>query len=284
MTFIELSKGFSVHNFSIHNKNTLRTVIVSMVMVFAYIMPTQSSFALEPQQKQVVSKLIEAFKQNNRVAVVNMVSYPLERQAPIPAINNQNEFMQRYDEVFDRTLLNTIIRSNIHTDWDNIGWQGVILNNGIVALDPDGNITEIKHVSSFEQTFLNRIQAEKIAKRDPKGRRALHRSVNEYNQALVELTTNRFHIRVDEVAQGQLRYASWALNKNTSDVPDLILNNGRMLPGSGRNQRFIFNDGTSSYELSVHSTGASAVPAALLEVYEKGQLRGREVATKVIRR
>lgn len=279
MNFIQLSKGFSINN-----KNTLRTALFSMIMIFSYIMPTQNSYALEPQQKLVVSNLIQALKQNNRVAVVNMVSYPLERQEPIAAINNQNEFMQRYDEVFDRTLINTIIRSNIHTDWDDIGWQGVILNNGIVALDPDGNITEIKHVSSFEQALLKRLQAEKIVKRDPKGRRALHRSVNDYDQALVELTTNRFHIRVDEVAPGQLRYASWALNKSTSDVPDLVLNNGRMLSGSGRNQRFVFNNGSYSYELSVHAMGASAVPAGLLEVFEKGQLRGREVATRIIRR
>jgi len=278
MAFIQLSKGFSIHN-----KNIFKTVLVSVMMLFIYIMPIQNSFALEPQQKLVVSKIVEAFKQNNRIAIVNMVSYPLLRQAPIAPINNQNELLKRYDEVFDRTLLNTIIRSNIHTDWDNIGWQGVILNDGIVALDPDGNITDINYLSSFEQALLNKLHSERMVKRDPKGRRALHRSVTDYNKALVELTTERFHIRIDEVGQGQLRYASWPVTKHLSEKPDLVLINGKMLRGSGRNQRFVFNNGTYRYQLNINSMGADALPTGSLEVYN-GQTWVREVATRVIRR
>ena len=272
-------------NYNIKNlKKRVQTLLAVLLLLLAYLLPFSTAQALEPQQKSVVNKVIQAFKQNNRVAISNMVSYPLVRQAPLAPISNRSEFLNRYDEVFDQRLLNTITKSNLHTDWDSIGWQGVILNNGIVALDPDGNITEINYLSFREQALVNKLTPRNVVSNVAKGRRALHRSVTNYNQAVIELTTKHFHIRVDDIGQGKLRYASWPISKNTSEAPDLILTDGRVLPGSGRNQRFVFDNGTYSYQLNVHSLSANAIPTGSLEVFKDGQSWVREVATRVIHR
>ncbi|MEH6458184.1 MAG: hypothetical protein V7749_17775, partial [Cocleimonas sp.] len=186
--------------------------------------------------------------------------------------------------VFDQRLINIISRSNLHTDWDSIGWRGVILDNGIVALDPEGNISEINYHSPREQALINKVSPRTLSSNVGKGRRALHRSVTNFNQAVVELTTPRFHIRVDDVGQGHLRYASWPINKSTSDAPDLILNNGRLEQSSGRNQSFVFDNGNYSYRLNINSVDLGARATGSLEVLKAGEFWIREVATKVIRR
>ena len=291
MKFIQLS-GYSMQIKNIISMENInmeilikrrRTFGAILLLVLVYLVPFNTAQALEAQQSSVINKVIQAFKQNNRVAISNMVSYPLFRQAPLAPINNRVEFLNRYDEVFDQRLLNTITRSNLHTDWDSIGWRGVILDNGIVALDPDGNITEINYHSPREQALVNKLNPN-VANNVAKGRRALHRSVTNYKQAIVELTTERFHIRVDDIGQGKLRYASWPINKNTSDAPDLILINGRVLQNDGRNQRFVFDNGTYSYQLNFNASVAAVRPTGSLEVFKGGQSWIREVATRVIRR
>ena len=291
MKFIQLS-GYSMQIKNIISMENInmeilikrrRTFGAILLLVLVYLVPFNTAQALETQQTSVINKVIQAFKQNNRVAISNMVSYPLFRQAPLAPINNRVEFLNRYDEVFDQRLLNTITRSNLHTDWDSIGWRGVILDNGIVALDPDGNITEINYHSPREQALVNKLNPN-VANNVAKGRRALHRSVTNYKQAIVELTTERFHIRVDDIGQGKLRYASWPINKNTSDAPDLILINGRVLQNDGRNQRFVFDNGTYSYQLNFNASVAAVRPTGSLEVFKGGQSWIREVATRVIRR
>ncbi|MGK0271496.1 MAG: hypothetical protein ACI88H_002159 [Cocleimonas sp.] len=247
------------------------------LVLIATLYPLQYAHAIESQQVPQVQKVISAFQQNNRVAISKLVSYPLIRPAPLPPIRNEAELLKRYDEVFDRTLLQTITQSNLYTDWDSIGWRGVILNNGIVALDPDGNITEIKYHSPREQAIINQLRSRNLAK----GRSSLHRSVKDYNQSVVQLTTPRFHIRIDNVGggNGKLRYTSWPINKNLSDKPDLVLNNGRFFDSNGRNQRYIFVNGTYSYQLNIQSLNANAMPTGSLEVYKDGKRLTREVAT-----
>jgi len=254
-----LSNIIEVFGFSYVRKRLL-SALAFLLLPFFF----STASAIEPEQKIVVKKVVQAFKQNNRAALSNMVSYPLFRQAPLAPINNQKEFLERFDEIFDGYLLSTIIHSDINSSWDSIGWRGVILNNGIIALDPEGNITEINHHSQREQALVNQLNSNRVAK----GRRSLHRSVDNFNQAVVELSTERFHIRVDNVGKGVLRYTSWPINTATSAKPDLILSNGRVIDGNGRNQRFVFDNGTYSYQINVDGSNMNV---GSLEVFKNGQ-------------
>ena len=256
-----------------------RLIYVSTYLFFFSLLLSNSAQAIEVEQLPYVKKLIQAFKQNDRIVLSKMVSYPLSRPAPLPAINNPNEFLKRFDEVFDKKLISTIAYSNPHADWDSIGWRGVILENGLVSLDPEGNITEINYQSQRELALVKKLNEVQMAK----GRRSIHRSVNNYQQALVQLTTKRFHIRVDDIGNGQLRYASWPLNKTTNQPPDLILNNGRIVK-NGRNQRYVFNNGSYSYHLNINNSGINSKPTASLEVLKEGSSVLHEVATQIISR
>lgn len=278
MSFIQLSGYF------MQIKKHVKILLSVLALFFIYLLPFNTAQALEPKLKAEVSKIIDAFKQNDRVAISYMVSYPLLRHAPLAPINNHNEFLKRYDEIFDKTILDIITRSNIHTDWDHVGWRGVILDNGIVALDPEGKIIDINYDSPFEKAMISKLNPI-VARNIPKGRRAVgrDRGASNFNQAVVEVTTPRFHIRIDDIGQGAFRYASWPIDKKTSDAPDLILNNGRILR-AGRNQRFVFDNGTYSYQLNIDSARAGTEPSGSLEILKGGQPWIREVATQIIHR
>lgn len=286
MKLIQLSKSFLYSKtalvmsiFSSQYKRTQK-YLIGLIVLFVFSCFSNSAIAIEPQQLELVKKVVNAVKNNNRTNLSKLVSYPLLRQAPLAPINNPKEFLERYDEVFDRYLISTISASNLLTDWDSIGWRGVILDNGIVALDPEGNITEINHHSQHEQSLVNQLTAGKVAK----GRRALHRSDTNYSQALVELTTKRFQIRVDSLDGGVLRYTSWPVGRLMTDKPELILSNGQIIGGNGRNQRFVFDNGSFSYQLNIkHSVGNMRVSGSL-QVFKSGKPWINEVATKVLYR
>ena len=54
---------------------------------------------------------------DNRVALSKHVEYPLSRSHPIPDIENAEEFIERYDEIFDEKLISMIVNSDLGEDW-----------------------------------------------------------------------------------------------------------------------------------------------------------------------
>ncbi|MEE9445391.1 MAG: hypothetical protein V3V19_06985 [Cocleimonas sp.] len=232
-------------------------------------------YALDQKNVPLVKNVLEAFKGQNINAIAKLVSYPLERDAPIPAINNEREFIQRFNDVFDQRLLQTIVHSDVQKDWDEVGWRGIMLGDGDVWLNHDGKITSVNYQSRKERIVSTRLNA--------KGRRSLHRSVAHYAKSILEWETKRFHIRVDDVGKGQLRYVAWPKGKSTSEAPDIVLHNGKIaIDGTGRNQRYIFKNGKFSYHLNVNVIGTSRlVSSGTLDVFKNNQSILSEVAMRV---
>jgi len=230
--------------------------------------------ALEPKNERLVKKVLQAFKGKNINAIAALVAYPLEREAPLPAIKNQKEFIQRFNDVFDQHLLGSIVRSNIQKDWDEVGWRGIMLGDGDVWINYDGQISAINYQSPSELMVSNRLRA--------KGRRALHRSVSQYAKSVLDWQTKRFHIRVDELKNGQLRYTSWSKNKRVSEQPDLVLHNGKLkVDGSGRNQSYVFYNKNYKYQLKVNTIGSSSATYGMLKVFKNGQEVSSEAVISV---
>ena len=61
-----------------------------------------------------------------------MVRYPFERQYPIPPVKNKEEFVARYNEMFDEHLKNKIIHSDASRNWESVGFHGIAFDNGSV--------------------------------------------------------------------------------------------------------------------------------------------------------
>jgi len=72
------------------------------------------------------------------------------------------------------------------------------------------------------------------------------------------------------------------MDKQLSDPPDLIITNGRLVKFSGRNQRYIFDNGSYSYQLNVNSSNNRNTGS--LEVLKDGKSWIREEALRVTSR
>ncbi|MDP2634963.1 MULTISPECIES: hypothetical protein [unclassified Pseudoalteromonas] len=235
-------------------------IILSLAFLF-----NANSFALEQQYHQNISPIITAFKADNRAAIAALIRYPLKRRYPLPAIKNEAELIERFDEVFDETLIKQVAKSNIDTDWDKVGWRGIMLNSGIVWVDTDGKIIGINHQTAKEQSLAeNLITADK---------QALHPSVSTFTKPILDWQTAKYRVRVDNLGDGNYRYASWSKGKKTSDKPDIVLLKGELeFEGSGGNHSYTFKNGRYSYVLQVTVIGCDTSPPGWLEVYKDEKL------------
>ena len=245
------------------------------LLILAICLYASSAIALEQEHRNVVKSFIEAVKSNNRAKVANYISYPLGRDLPIPSIKNKRQFLERYDEVFDENLIKMIVGSDLEKDWDAVGWRGIMLGNGQLWLDYDGKILSINHQSKAEETIKNKLL--KVQKN------TLHHSVSEYVEPILEWKTKKFTIRVDDLNKQNYRYVAWAVNKKTSEKPDLILFDGEVtFDGSGGNHSYTFSNGIYQYKCFVNIIGTSETPAGELEVYKNDKLILSDPVIKVL--
>lgn len=228
---------------------------------FIFLSQLCSGQTLKQEYQTNINIFIGHLINNNSGELSRLISYPLKRQYPIPAINNQQEFIKRFDEIFDDSLKNTIIDSDAATDWSEVGWRGIMLLNGLVWMDTDGKIIAINYQSKTEkQLEKTLIQADK---------NKLHPSLVTFKNPVCILETAKFRIRIDELSSGEYRYASWPITKTMSESPDLVLSKGKVLmDGSGGNHRFEFKNGVYLYVCSISPLRQKGTAPADLTVYK----------------
>ena len=118
----------------------MKTVIIVNYIVILFLLSLTNVHAVEQKDFALVKQVVDAFKSNNKVNISKLVSYPLQREYPIPPIDDEQQFIARFNDVFDQGLLNSITTSDIGKDWSAVGWRGIMLGNGDVWLDHDGKI------------------------------------------------------------------------------------------------------------------------------------------------
>lgn len=75
----------------------------------------------------------------------------------------------------------------------------------------------------------------------------LHPSLRNYKSTELEFTTEKFHVCVDRLSDGSLRYASWKVGVPQSNKPDLVLFDGKEHFES--NLVYQFHSGAIYYEI-----------------------------------
>jgi hypothetical protein len=216
---------------------------------------------LKKESQKKIANFIECIKNDRKNEVAEMFSYPFERQYPIPEIKNKQEFIKRYDEIFDTKLKSLIIKSKPSKDWSEVGWRGIMLYNGDLWMDTDGRLTAVNYQSKAESTMRNKIMESE--------KKTLHPSIANYKNPYYILETDKFRIRIDEISPDNYRYCSWDVKKGISEKPDLIINNGAWIPdGSGGNSYFKFKNGDYTYECYIIVMGESGSPPALFTIYK----------------
>jgi len=217
-----------------------------------------------PKKYQVmVTRLIENIRLDNKSAVADLINYPLSREYPIPSVKSKQEFIRRYSEIIDANFKQIIIKSKPAKDWSEMGWRGIMLNNGQLWLNENGQVIAINYQSSVEKGLHDKlIFADK---------KSIHPSISEYSKPVYVLETSKFRIRIDDLGNSNYRYSSWSKTKSMSDKPDLILFNGNMeYDGSGGNQNFIFENGEYVYKCMIIVMGEEDSPPAILLI-QKGE-------------
>ena len=221
-----------------------------------------------------ITAFITNVKQGNKDALSQKVAFPLRRPAPLPPIKNQQEFISHYDEIFDKELVDMIVTSNPAKDWEQMGWRGIMLQDGVVWLDEKGQLIAVNYQSAAEKK-----RQEALILQD-KGQ--MHASIKEYKLPVCVLETAKFRIRIDDMGEGRYRYASWPVKGHFSDQPDLVINNGTFIPeGSGGNHRFEFKNDGYVYDCAITELGASDAPAAMLTITKGGKTVLSQPATIV---
>lgn len=214
---------------------------------------------LKKEYQKLVSNFIYNIKNDKKESIANIAIYPFEREYPIPVIKNKQEFIKRYNDIFDNKLKQLIVNSNPASDWSDMGWRGIMLHNGEVWLDFDGSLTCINYQSKFETKLQSKmIENEK---------RMIHVSLSNFKKPVCILETSTYRIRIDDLGNENYRYTSWAINKTQKDKPDLVLDKGvQNLEGSVGNSIFEFRNGEYIYECYIVSIEND--PPAWLTVYK----------------
>jgi hypothetical protein len=150
--------------------------------------------------------------------------------------------LARYDQIFDEKLIDIIKNSSIETDWSDVGWRGIMLNNGVIWIDYDGMVHRINYQSSQENRIRNDIILEL--------KNSLHESLREFTIPCLVCETESYKIRVDLLQDNNYRLALWPKEKEQNENPNIVLINGsRTIEGSAGEQVYLFDYDNHQYIL-----------------------------------
>ena len=229
------------------------------LIIICFNLTLLSGQDLSIKNQKIVRNFIETVKTKNKDKICSLVRYPLTREYPIPEVKNKNELLKRFDEVFDIKLVNLILKSKVNTDWSDVGWRGIMLFDGEVWLDFDGKLIGVNYQSQFEKK-----KKEELIKIQ---RNSLHESLRVFKSPVCILETSKYRIRIDDMGNNKFRYASWRLQQNISEKPEMLLLDGKVeFDGSGGNHSYIFKSGKYTYECGIVEMGEDGAPPAYLAV------------------
>ncbi len=241
------------------------TKIILTVLLFIFCLTESYSQLSKTEYEDVVQYFVDCIKNTDIDKLDSILFYPIQRPYPIPPISNKQELKNRYSEIFDDSLTTLIASSNIKKDWSDVGWRGIMLNNGVVWLDYDGRFITTNYKSGKEKAIEEKwIEYEKGL---------INANLKEFKKPILTIETNTFIVRIDLLENQKYRYASWPKESDISNKPDLVINNGEWTPdGSGGNHHFTFTNGEYSYTVYVNVLGTEETPTFNLEVNEKDKV------------
>lgn len=234
------------------------------ILILTFFSTTAVSQDLKPEYQKFIKLFIDNVKKNKREAVAASIRYPLSRENPIPSIKNKTEFLKRYDAIFDAALKNEIIKSDPAKNWSEVGWRGIMLNQGTIWFETDGKLKSITYHSKAEEALKDKLIA---AQKDK-----LHSSIANFKAPVYILETSKFKIRIDDLGKNKYRYASWSAKQSMSEKPDLVITNGEWVPdGSGGNSHFNFKKGNFLYRCDINVLREKDAAPASLVVFQNNK-------------
>lgn len=237
------------------------------IVIFLYLIGNlvyAQNQKLDDNKTESILKVIRLFQQKDIDSISKIVYFPLNREYPIPNIENEHDFKTRFNQLFDETLINKISSSKI-SEWSEVGWRGIMLSNGIIWIDTDGKITAVNYQSDFEKKLEKNLIIQQ--------KKSLHISLKNFTKPIYQIKTKNYLIRIDKLKNGNYRYASWKSNNLESTKPELVLLNGtREFLGSGGNEVITFSEGIYKYKIYRNIIGEDSSTDITLEVEKQGKI------------
>ena len=234
-----------------------------------------SNNELKDYEIDSIKAVITLFKEKDIDRISNKIRFPLYRQYPIPPVNDKEEFKKRFSEVFDQVLIDKIANSKI-IQWSEVGWRGIMLDNGDLWMaNSDGIITTVNYQSDFEKNLRTDLIA--------KDKDNLHASLKTFQSPIYKIKTNKYLIRIDELTDYKYRYVSWKISEKETSKPDIILNDGELeFDGSGGNHVITFVQGKYTYKIYRNIIGEENSPDISLEIEKDGKTILSEDGTLIL--
>jgi len=191
--------------------------------------------------------------------VAQWVELPLARPHPLPPIRTPSELAERFDELFPDELVQAVVASKPE-HWQQVGWRGVMFDNGKLWLHDGGKLFASNVHGEREQRHRERLIAA--------DRSRLHASLRGHAEPVLHWRTKGFRVRVDRMPDDSLRYASWRRDAPANAEPDLVLAGGdRDVQGTARNETISWTNGEHRYVCRITRVGPDDAPPLELAVF-----------------
>ena len=154
------------------------------------------------EKKAVATDFIKLVQDKDWESIGKIINYPYERDYPIADIQNAAEFLARRKELFDDSLTLMISNSSVDSSfWLEIDSTGMLFENGGVRLDQRGKLISIDYI-----TEASVILTDKLIELD---RSTLPSAFQEYERPILQMETEKFLIRIDELKGPSFRLIAW---------------------------------------------------------------------------
>ena len=239
-----------------HSNSASAPVKVQNTSTAEKVLDDHSNESKSSAKDSLVREFISCFNPVDVEKIARKVSYPFDCKHPVSDIENEREFHVRFDEVFDDSLIQMIVRSDPQSDWSGVGDKGIMLLDGRVWLNEEGDLIGVNYNTKLEERKKSRLIQ--------KDRAGIHPSLRYYQEPILVMQTADYQIRIDRIGEDTYRYASWRRGSSMSGKPNLVVENGRLeFQGSGGNHAYVFNKGEYAYSCGIQILGYEDIPGEL---------------------
>ena len=120
-------------------------ILLSTLFLISFSNP-----AISEDANNIVTNFINTIKEDNPEKIADLFTYPIIRWSLVPNINNKQEFLEKYDMLFDEKLKQRIINPN---NWKIMKSGQAMMNNGEIWLDYDGLVISFPYFAT-EALFI----------------------------------------------------------------------------------------------------------------------------------
>ena len=230
------------------------------LIIFIFLL-TNNSFANNSNNN--IENFINLIKNNDCKGLSKIINYPLARKYPIKSIKNENDFLKNCNVIFDNNFRKKILNSDINNedDWSEVGYKGIMFDNGKIWLDNDGYVISVNYESDIEIEIR-----EKLLLKDKEN---LYYTLKNYQENVGIYETKKYIFRLDKLENNSFRYSSWEKNSEMSTKPNIVVNNCNLIySGSGGNHSYTCKNENYYYTIYFNVIGNKNTPPVELKVYK----------------